>query len=140
MSILTNSGTTIFEQQLGPQLIDPQLLQTISTIALGFKNTIDIALNSINYLDYRIYFRRGENFLAVVLSNDDSHVDGLIDKMFSELMDQKILANFIEFANLDLICDNTEIVDSIRKIMVNLDFMMSLSDFKAELKEGSPRF
>lgn len=132
ISILTQSGVTIYQQNLGEKLIDPQILDSISTIALGFKNTMDVSLSSINYQNYTIYFRKGANFLAVLLANTAQGVHEIIDNMFNDMINQNIVSKFIEFAKHEMPCSNNEITERIKRILYNLDFISSINEMKSE--------
>jgi len=140
MQIINQHGTSIYEQQLDDVVIEKSVIDSISTIALGFKNMMDLSLSSVNYGDYCIYFRKGLNFLIVVLTNHGDSVELVINQMMERLLAEDIINQFIEFAKFDLPVQNVEIITAIRRIMVNLSFVNDLSEFKKNLHSSVNRY
>jgi hypothetical protein len=130
LALIDESGVAFYEQRLSKEMLDEQLINSLSSIAFGFRNTIDLQLSSINYLGYTIYFRQASNFMAVLLATSHPETEQLINRFLENLQEKSIFEAFIELAQHNLVGELEEIEREINKIVYNLDFLNDMSKLK----------
>lgn len=135
LSVISDTGILIFEQQLTQNELDESLISSISNIALGFMNTIDVQLSSMNYLNYTIYFRRGTNFLTVLVTSIHIESEDVITSFFEEMQKQELIEHFVSYSASDIVCEDQDVIEKINRIIYNLNFYQELSQLKG-LRSG----